>query len=213
MSKIELYESSCGDLIDKVPAGSVDLILTDPPYPKEFLHCWDELAKFADHALASTGELVAMSGNGYLPYIYGALSKVDIKYAWTMMYYMPNKGQAARFWHPRVINESKVVLWYYKNEIPRKNFISDVFHSEKGAKDKSYHHWGQSPRAFANILERFAQTGRDTITVCDPFLGGGTTAIVCQAAGYDFIGADIDTKSIETTRSRLKHDGVQLGMV
>lgn len=35
-----IYHSSCAELAAVVPEGSVDIIITDPPYPKEFLPCW-----------------------------------------------------------------------------------------------------------------------------------------------------------------------------
>jgi 16S rRNA G966 N2-methylase RsmD len=44
---------------------SVDLILTDPPYPKEYLHVWGQLGEVAARILKTTGYLVAYSGQLY----------------------------------------------------------------------------------------------------------------------------------------------------
>ena len=60
-----LYVSSCAALVGHVEAESVDVIITDPPYPGEFLSCWDELAAFAVHALKPGGSLVTMSGQTF----------------------------------------------------------------------------------------------------------------------------------------------------
>ena len=46
---------------------SVDLIFTDPPYPAEYLECWEQLAAFARKALKPTGLLIAYSGQFHLP--------------------------------------------------------------------------------------------------------------------------------------------------
>jgi site-specific DNA-methyltransferase (adenine-specific) len=39
--------------------------------------------------------------------------------------------------------------------------------------------------------------------VCDPFLGGGTTALAALSQGRNFVGADIDPSAIETAQGRL----------
>ena len=53
----------CPNIIE--PA-SLDAIITDPPYPKEFAEVWPMLAKFAAEALKPEGILVALSGSGTL---------------------------------------------------------------------------------------------------------------------------------------------------
>lgn len=42
-------------------------------------------------------------------------------------------------------------------------------------------------------------------TVCDPFLGSGSSAVAALKNGCKFIGADIAEKSIEVSSSRIKH--------
>lgn len=39
--------------------------------------------------------------------------------------------------------------------------------------------------------------------VLDPFIGSGTTAIVCQQLGLDCIGIDVDKKTIQKTSEYL----------
>ena len=62
-------------LAQHVPAASVDVILTDPPYGKEFLPLWASLAPFAVHALKPGGSLLAMSGHLWLPEVFAALTQ------------------------------------------------------------------------------------------------------------------------------------------
>ena len=53
--KGEKYHLVCGDALDEAlrfPAGSVDAIVTDPPYGVEYLDCYEKLGKLAEHLLA-----------------------------------------------------------------------------------------------------------------------------------------------------------------
>lgn len=68
------------------------------------------------------------------------------------------------------------------------------------AEAKHHHHWGQSEAGFASLVERLTSPSQ---LVVDPFLGGGTTAVVCRDLGRRFIGCDIDAAAVQTTRKRL----------
>jgi DNA modification methylase len=67
--------------------------------------------------------------------------------------------------------------------------------------DKRYHHWGQSESGMADLIERLTKPGQ---LVCDPFLGGGTTAVVSLATGRRFVGCDIDESAVLKTRERVE---------
>ncbi len=54
------------------------------------------------------------------------------------------------------------------------------------------------------IVERHTRPGQ---VVCDPFLGGGATAVASQRCGRPFIGGDIDPHWVEVTRARLAEEG------
>jgi len=53
----------------------------------------------------------------------------------------------------------------------------------------------------ADLVERLTKPGQ---LVCDPFLGGGTTALVALALGRRFIGCDIDAAAIAIARRRVE---------
>jgi DNA modification methylase len=50
------------------------------------------------------------------------------------------------------------------------------------------------------LVEHFSKPGD---TVLDPFLDGGTSAVVALKAGRKFIGIDIDENAIATTHARI----------
>jgi site-specific DNA-methyltransferase (adenine-specific) len=79
--------------------------------------------------------------------------------------------------------------------------MGDVCKSAVNDNDKRFHSWGQSETGMADLVERLTKPGQ---LVCDPFLGGGTTAFVSLSLGRRFTGCDIDVESIDKTRQRIE---------
>ena len=184
-------------LHEAVAAGSVDWVITDPPYPAEFLPVYSELAEFAAHALKPGGGLLCMIGQSYLPEILARLTP-HLAYHWTVAYLTPG-GQSAQLWERKVNTFWKPVLWFVKGARDG-DWIGDVTRSDVNDNDKDHHHWGQSESGMVDLFQRFTYPGQ---LVCDPFLGGGTTAVVASALNRRFIGADVDPDAITATARRL----------
>jgi site-specific DNA-methyltransferase (adenine-specific) len=52
---------------------------------------------------------------------------------------------------------------------------------------------------FSRMLAGSAAPG---MTVCDPFVGSGSSAVAALAAGCTMVAADIDCRAVATTRER-----------
>jgi hypothetical protein len=180
-----------------VKSASVDWIITDPPYPKEFLPVYSDLGAFAARTLKPNGSLLCMVGQSYLPDVLARLSE-HLRYHWTVAYLTPG-GQAVQLFDRHVNTFWKPVLWFVNGEYTG-DWIGDVTRSDTNDNDKRFHHWGQSESGIADLLERFTLPNE---VVCDPFVGGGTTAVVAVEMGRHFIGIDRDPDAIRTTRERL----------
>ena len=194
------YRLICSDiagLADQVDAESVDYIITDPPYPREYLPVYEHLARFACHALKPGGSLLVMVGQSYLPEIL-ALMTPFIRYQWTVSHLTPG-GQSTQLWERKVNTFWKPVLWFVNGEYVG-DWIGDVTSSKPNDNDKRYHHWGQSESGIADLLERFTYPGD---VICDPFVGGGTTGVVAIDMNRIFVGADVAQEAIDTTAARL----------
>lgn len=194
---VKLYTSPICELAAHIPASSIDSIITDPPYPKAFLDLYSDLAKFAAHALKPGGSLLVMVGQSFLPEVMARLNE-DLRYHWTIAYLTPG-GQAVQLWDREVNTFWKPVLWYVKGEYAGR-WVGDVVKSAVNDNDKRFHQWGQSESGIADIVQRFTGVGD---TVCDPFVGGGTVAVVSLRMGRYFIGGDVDAEAIATTRRRI----------
>lgn len=76
-----------GDFVNekcRIPANSVDLIFTDPPYDRDSLVLYEELAKLSP-LLKDGGCLAVYAANYYLPEIMGIFEKEkSLTYLWTL---------------------------------------------------------------------------------------------------------------------------------
>lgn len=192
----------CGDfaqVAQEIEPGSIDVIITDPPYPKEFLHLYGILAQQAARLLKPGGSLLVMCGQSYLPEIF-ALMCPHLAYHWTDAYLTPG-GQSPQIW-PRKINTFwKPLLWFVNGQYAGE-WQGDVIKSAVNDNDKRFHHWGQSESGMAEIVSRYSLPGD---LILDPFLGGGTTAVVALDLQRRFVGVDKDIAAIQTTQQRLSH--------
>lgn len=195
-----LIHSRIEDL-DIAPA-SIDAIITDPPYPAEFLPLYETLAEKAARWLKPGGSLIVMIGQSYLPAIVAMLSG-HLTYQWTAAYLTPG-GQSAQLWDRKVNTFWKPLLWYVKGEYGGK-WIGDVLKSAVNQNDKRFHDWGQSESGMNEIVARFTEPGD---LVLDPFCGAGTTGIAAVYQQRRFIGSDASAESIALAAARLEQTNV-----
>ena len=181
----------------QISDASVDMIFTDPPYPKEYLPLWSDLAAIAHRILKPGGLLIAYSGQFHLPEVMSRLSEW-LDYIWLGSLVL--KGPHNEVHVMKIHNHSKPLLFYGKDYYPSVWFY-DTFFSE--GKDKEYHDWQQAKGAALYYIETLTAPGG---LVFDPFLGGGTTAEAAVKLNRSFIGCDIDKSAVAMTSHRLVND-------
>ena len=206
-----IYQADISD-VTKLKAGkSADAIITDPPYPFEYLSCWSELVKFAGRTLKPHGWLVAMSGQKYLPEVFQRMineaDKVDLHYVWTLALHVP--GECVTTWmttpskDPSIAQKSintqwKPIIVFVKKSVKESNFTKDFIISP--ANDKEHHFWGQNEEVFEKLVTMFSEP-KDLVV--DPFIGGGTTAIAALKNKRKFEGFDISEESVTASHNRI----------
>lgn len=193
-----LFAADIRDGLAEVPDNSIDAIITDPPYPREYIGLYGYLGEVASRVLKPGGSLIAMAGQSYLPEVIEELEGC-LDYHWCLAYMTPG-GQAPHLFARNVNTFWKPVLWFVKGSYGG-DCIGDVLKSDPNDNDKRFHRWGQSVSGFKEIVERFTDPGQ---TVLDPFLGGGTTGIVSLSMGRRFIGCDIDGDAVATADERMR---------
>lgn len=185
-----LRVASMDDFLAK--ARNLDAVITDPPYGKEYLGLYGELARLAARALKPDGVLAVMVGQSYLPEILAAIT-AHIRYRWIMTYLTP--GPATAVWGAGAANSQFKPILVFGGA---KRIVDDVVRSD--AEDKSFHEWGQSESGMMRLVERLTEPGA---VVADPFLGAGTTALAAIRLHRRAVGCDIDPEMVEVARTRV----------
>jgi len=184
--------------IEKFEPGRVDVIITDPPYSLSAMDLYSQLSHFAQRTLQPGGSLLVMCGQSYLPDVLVRLTE-EMKYQWMFAYLTPG-GQSAQLWNQKVNTFWKPIIWLTNGEY-KGRWHGDVFSSDPNDNEKEFHHFGQSESGFAKLVNEFSKPGE---IICDPFLGGGTTAVVALKLGRKFVGCDIEQGCLDTTLARVR---------
>jgi site-specific DNA-methyltransferase (adenine-specific) len=201
---IDLRLGDCQDLIRDIPDKSIDLIFTDPPYPKEYLYLYEWLATVGSKKVKDTG-FIAMYVGCY--HLWDVMRLIGNNLDYFMELVIVGNGFGSMMWQRRVIGKHKSVLLFRPKGgigMPRCN-ITSVFVGT-GA-DKRYHAWGQdeaSARYYIDCLKRKGDL------VLDPFCGGGTTPAMCKVLERDCIAFEIDPATEGVARSRVGNQQMPL---
>lgn len=175
---------------DIVPDASVDAIITDPPYPAEYLPTFSSLAEFAQRVLKPGGWCVAMTGTIFLPEVINRLS-AKLEYRWQYIVVTPG-GANSRIAGLGLFQGYKPVLIFQKPPLTKiREWWSDIITAKASEQNKSLHPWQQSEPVFAELVTRFSEPGN---LIVDPFAGSGTTGRAAITQGRHFWGCDSDAK-------------------
>lgn len=183
-----------GDMQTWTAPRQYDFIITDPPYPKEFLPLYEVLAIRANDWLKDGGLLIAMCGQSYLDEIYVMMCK-HLDYYWTASYLTP--GQPTPLRQVNVNTTWKPLLIFSKGKYTGKIF-GDVFKSD--GNDKDLHKWGQSISGMYSIVSQICLPGQ---YILDPFCGAGTTGAAAIKHKCLFDGLDLDEDNVNISKGRL----------
>ena len=205
MSDVRLILGDCLEVLPTLEAGSIDAVVTDPPYPNEFGHLWAPFAKEAFRVLRDGGELVTLFGHYQLPLVIRAFAETEFRYWWIC-----GMRQHARtkLWGKRVNVYFKPALWYVKGtKRALDDMPSDLILGTKP--EKKEHKWQQGLGWFEHWCDRICNPGD---TILDPFMGSGTTGVACVQTGRRFIGIEIDPIAFAIAKRRIAEAQLQMRM-
>uniref|UniRef100_A0A6H2A0Z5 Putative methyltransferase n=1 Tax=viral metagenome TaxID=1070528 RepID=A0A6H2A0Z5_9ZZZZ len=195
---IQIHNVDFREYAKKIEDNSIDLILTDPPYPKEFLPLWKDLAVVAERILKPGKFLIAYSGQLYLNEIFTYFKDAGLEYYWLAGLW--HKGSTAIVNARNVINEMKPILIYCKPPLKKnQNTFIDMFISEK--KNKDLHEWGQNIEVIELLIEKFSAPND---LIFEPFAGSGTTLTASKTLKRKCIGCETDKEMIDIIRGRVQ---------
>ena len=163
---------------------NIDAIITDPPYPKEYIQCFSDLSKFASEHLKKDGFIAIYSGQYNLPEVIHRLSE-HLTYVWTFCLYHVGKMQLVN--GVNIMCGWKPVLIFSNGRKKMRFSAYDVLISEK--REKHSHEWQQSESGVKSLIEIFSKPNE---LIVDPFAGSGTFLKVANEMGRKAKGAEIN---------------------
>jgi len=198
-----IYLGDCLSLMREMPDKSVDLVLTDPPYPKEYLPLWSGLAEQSKRLLKPGGYCITYSGQLFMPEVLQRMTQfLDYRWCIALLH-----SQTQIVWPVKSFANWKPIFVFrngYKDETGER-IRCDVIRPS-GA-DKKYHKWGQPVGESIELILDYSQEGD---LVLDPFLGSGTTAVACIKTGRRYIGMEIDPTYYEIAKKRIDLEKQQM---
>lgn len=210
MSKWVVHHGDCLEVLRTLPAESVDVVVTDPPYGVRKTEEWDALGYFSASVDEWMRQMLRVSRDGViwfgadktLPHVVrSAGCYFDRLLFW-------NKPPGSQF-----AGASANRLWYsiepiavivksegFKKRGPSSEFGYSAFDARTVPKAKHGHPTTKPAELMKWLVSHFSDPG---FTVLDPFCGSGTTGVACVQTGRNFIGIEIDEKYCEIARRRI----------
>ncbi|UXF50072.1 nuclease [Haloquadratum phage sp.] len=194
-SALELHHGDFKKVLSDYDDSSIDHIITDPPYDKEALELWEQLATVAADKLKDGGYLIAYSGQSYLPQVYDILSN-ELNYIWQLT--VSHESEGKHPYHSISIGYKPVLLFGKETSGYRGSLVTDTV--DIGAREKDEHEWQQSAREASKFVEKFTEPND---VICDPMCGSGTTGIAAIQNDRQAILIDNDAEAIDKTKNRI----------
>lgn len=200
---IELHLGDCLQYMRTMPDKSVDAVITDPPYPKEFLPLWNKCAMESKNALKPGGWFIAYSGQLFMPQVLAALSS-ELNYRWCIALM---HAQSQIVWPAHSLAQWKPIFVLQNGLIDEKGtpIRRDVM--QPRGMDKRFHEWGQNYFESIELILQFTSEGD---TIFDPFMGSGTTGVACVQTGRNFIGCEISEEYFKIAEKRIAEARLQM---
>jgi 16S rRNA G966 N2-methylase RsmD len=194
--KITLFEGTFQEKGSEIPDNSIHAIITDPPYGKEYLEVWKDLADLAERVLIPSGFLITYSGQLYLPEVLHYLNE-KLHYYWICSLPLNNRNLIT---NRNVYSLWKPILIFCKLPlIPTEKYLMDVINNS--GREKNHHPWQQSEVELNHLIDVFVP---ENGLILDPMAGSGTTLLAASKNRRRCIGIEKDHQTMEIMKGRLK---------
>ena len=194
---ITLMHGDFREHIREIPDSSVELIFTDPPYSKDCLPIYHDLAVASSRVLKSGGSLVTYANHCLVPEITKIMEDYGLNRQWIIAVKL--SGPFAHFHAKKVSIKWKPLLWFVKEgKTNSLDYISDFIESRSA--EKATFEWEQNIVEAEHVISRLTVEGQ---TVCDPMMGEGTSGVAATKLGRRFIGIEINLERFDVAKARI----------
>lgn len=196
----------CSELIKLIPPGSIDAILTDPPYGlnKNGIRNDADLCLFysllpeCNRVLKDNSFFMTFFSTKFLPELF---KNNPFSYFWQIVLYCPE----GRVKSPIGFTKYMSCFIFKKGNPKIIQWNKDIFKDTPGKMvepDEGYiDHPTPKPKHFIKeILQMFT---KESDLILDPFIGSGSTALACKQLNRRFIGFELVEEYCELANKRL----------
>jgi DNA modification methylase len=200
-------------------SGSVDLVITDPPYESLEKHRAVGTTTRLKNSKASSNQWFEIFPNSRFDELFAELYRVLKKNSHLYLfcdaetsYVAKPAGERAgfKFWKPLVWDKKKIGMGYHYRA--RYEFILFFEKGKRRLNDLGIPDIIEAPRVFRGYpTEKPAEVSEVLVTqsttagelVIDPFCGSGSAGVAAVRLGRNFAGNDVCDEAVEVTRRRL----------
>ena len=175
--------------------GTVNLVLTDIPYGREFLPQLPDLAAFAKRVLKDGGVLCCYSGVTFSDHVLRVFAE---KLTYRAIGFSSWSGNGPVLQHLRCVTQATPVVIFSKGAWRIKSRWYNHYRCDHPEQD--LHLWQKVLADMAHWVESFTDPGD---LVCDPLAGSFTSAVACEKLGRRFIGCDREKRNVLIGQRRL----------
>ena len=206
-----------------LPAASVDLVITDPPYESLEKHRAIGTTTRLKHSKASSNDWFSIFPNARFPELFAEAFRVLKRNAHlymfcdaeTMFVAKPIAEAAGfKFWKPIIWDKKKIGMGYHYRA--RYEFILFFEKGKRRLNDLGIAdiiavpriHGGypaEKPVAVSDVLIRQSSQPREL--VADPFMGSGSVGVAAARLGRRFTGTDLNPQAVRLAAERLREFG------
>jgi site-specific DNA-methyltransferase (adenine-specific) len=199
--RIVIYHADCREILPELEAGSVDLVLTDPPYGVEFkyasykdtLDAWRNLINMLIPWVRLNVHMAILPSCqiNQLKWIY-----THHPPDWLICWYKGSPGQVAYIG----FNDWEPLLVYGKTKDLR---MHDYFYAQPAAPWTNGHPCPKSTKWCQWLIKRAVGIGG---AILDPFMGSGSTLLAGKNLNHSAIGIEIEERYCEIAAKRLAQE-------
>ena len=227
MNKIKLINGNCLDTLKNIPNESIDLIVTDPPYPTTSRGNAGNSGGMLQKDINKKGKVFTYNNincKEYAPEFYRLLKDGSHCYVMTnhinlidMLNTFTNVGfhfiksliwnKGNKIMGQYYMSQYEYILFFRKGRGKKINNCgtSDILSiPNKKTKDKGGKniHDTEKPIELMEVLVN--NSSQENELVLDPFMGVGSTGLACIKNNRNFIGIEIDENYLNIAKSRLE---------
>lgn len=225
---MELFNGDCLEIMKDIPSGSVDMIVTDPPYRttsrggtgnsggmcrkkifsegKVFDHNSIKLSEYIPEffrLLKDGSHCYVMSNHTNLVETLTVAQSSGFHFIKSLIWDKSNKIMGQYY-----MSQFEYILFFRKgrgvkiNNCGTSDLISIPNKKTKGTDGKNIHDTEKPVKLMEILIEN---SSKQNDIVLDPFMGSGTTGVACVNTNRDFIGIELDEKYFNIAKTRIEN--------